>query len=239
LQTHHYSLNEYGSSHVASVIVETLNQTKNHAPINLLEIAQAARTTSDMAREVLTHLTGLEHPSGEILDPSSRFRIALHAVRLGAPQQVARALTWREFEEFSEECLSQAGFKTHRGLVFKDAARGWQIDITAVKNHVLLAVDCKHWEPPNHSSMFNRAVEHQKQSLTPVIRHMRGTGELDDQEVSALPVIVTLFDPQATLLDKVVIVSVVQLPELLEHLTPYDPQLPFISDRQVVESPIW
>jgi len=61
---------------------------------------------------------------------------------------------------------------------------------------------------------------------------------LDDQEVYALPVILTLYEPRGSLLNGAVIVSVTQLPEFLELLTPYDSELPFITVRNIVESPI-
>jgi len=219
---------------VASIIIETLKQTIKRTPVNLLAISQTARTTSDVANEVLTNLTGLQNPSGAILGPSSRFKLALDAVQLGAFLQVARVLTWQEFEEFSEECLGRAGFETQRGQTFSDSTRRWQIDITAVKNHILLAVDCKHWESPNYASKFNKAVEHQKESLAPLIRHMRRTKDLDDQEVYALPVILTLYEPRGSLLNGAVIVSVTQLPEFLERLTPYDSELPFVTVRKAL-----
>src|SRR5207247_10089943 len=147
-----------------------------------------------VANEVLTNLTGLQNPSVAILGPSSRFKLALDAVQLGAFLQVARVLTWQEFEEFSEECLREAGYETQRGQTFSDSTRRWQIDITAVKNHILLAVDCKHWKSTNYASKFNHAVEHQMESLATLIRYMKQTKDLDDQEVYALPVILTIYE---------------------------------------------
>ncbi len=205
-----------------------MKQTMNRRPINLSEIAQSARTTSEMAQNVLELLAGLEKPSGEILDPSTRFRLAQEAVRFGAFQRAARALTWQEFEEFSENCLERSGFETVKGVVFKDESRRWQIDVTAVKDRMLLALDCKHWETPSYVSKFNKAVEHHKRSLGPLVHYMRAHSHLPATEIMALPIIVTLFEPRAALLDDVVLVSVEQLSDFLTNLTPYDRDLPFI-----------
>ncbi len=226
------------SSHVANVIVETLKRTVNNARIDLSEIAQASRTTSAMADQILTELTGLETLSGTSLSPTVRFKLASEAVRTGASERAMRTLTWQEFEEFSEECLATAGFQTRKGTVFNDGSRRWQIDLTGVKDQILLAIDCKHWESPNYSSKFDRAVEHQKQSLQPLIKYLRSKGKLTDQAVWALPMIITLFEPRESFLQNVVLVSVGQLQSFLDRLTPFSAELPFISDHVSAESSI-
>ena len=238
LQTPHYSFNEANSSLVTNVIVATLKQTVNSAPINLIEIAQTARTTSRVVSDVLTELTELDLSSVTTLDSLYRFKIALEAVRLGASERATKALTWQEFEEFTQQCLGITGFVTRKGVVFNDGKRRWQIDLVAVKDRTLLAIDCKHWESPNYSSKFGKAVEHQKQSLTPLIRYLRAHGSLVSREVWALPMIITLFQPRESMIDKVVLVSVGQLADFLEHVTPYDEELPFISNRMDAESSI-
>src|SRR4029077_9000333 len=186
----------------------------------------------------LTDLTGLVVPSGTSIGSSDRFKMALVASSLGSFERVARALTWQEFEEFSEECLATAGFETHKGIVFTDERRRWQVDLTGVKNQVLLSIDCKHWKSPNYVSKFNKAVEHQKHSLPPLIRHMRSRGMLDHHDIVALPMIMTLFRPRESILDSVVLVSVGQFSDFLEHITAFDPALPFIPDRRIAESSI-
>jgi hypothetical protein len=238
LQPRHSNPNEYGTSHIANIIVETLKRTVDNTLIDLAEIAQASRTTSLMAREVLTLLTGLETPSGASLSPSVRFKLAQEAARVGAFERAARALTWQEFERFSEECVSGAGFETQKGTVFNHDKRRWQVDLTGVRDQVLLVIDCKHWESPNYSSKFGKAVQHQNQCLWPIIQHLRALGRLTAQEVWALPMIITLFEPRESLLDRVVLVSVGQLADFLEHVTPFDLELPFISDRSMAESSI-
>jgi hypothetical protein len=204
----------------------------------LSDIAEAARTTSRTVEEVLTDLTGLAVPSGTSLDSSERFKIALVASSLGSFERAARALTWQEFEAFGEECLATAGFDTHKSIVFTDDKRRWQVDLTGVKNQILLSIDCKHWGSPNYASKFNKAVEHQKHSLPPLISHMRSRGILDQHDIVALPMIMTLFRPRESFLDDVVLVSVGQFSDFLEHVTPFDPDLPFILGRFIAESSI-
>jgi len=234
---------QYGSSeqeypYVCRVLVETLKRTKGGASIDISVVADAARATSEMTRRALERFVDLDDHTRIRLETPVRLKLALEAIRLGEVQTVARALTWQEFEEFSEDCLRTAEFDTKKGLLFKDETRRWQVDIVALKKSILLVLDCKHWESTNHSSKFHQAVEHQTRVLQPLIRYMRANGSLIDQEVWALPVIVTLFEPRVSLLDAVVIVSIGQLPDFLGHLTPYDPELPFISNQGLAESPI-
>ena len=224
---------------MSSVIVETLKRTKGGNGINPVEIAQAARTTPEAALRVLEKFLNMENPDGTRLDSSARFNLASEAVRLGALQAVLRALTWQEFETFSEECLGRAGFETQKGLIFKNGRRRWQVDIIARRGQIMLVLDCKHWESPNYSSKFYAAVRHHKQSLRPLVRHMKIRGLFGNhQDVWALPVIITLFEPRVSVLDGVVLASVAQLGDFLEHVTPYDSDLPFILVPHIVESPI-
>lgn len=214
------------------MLVETLDQTKNRLVINISEIARKAGTTDAVARDILGGLIGPENISSK-LKPSDRFRLATETVRLGMIQEVARALTWQEFEAFTEDCLIAAGFQTQRGLIIKDATRRWQIDIVARKGPMTLIFDCKHWESPNYSSKFTKPAEHQRQAMSAL---------LDVTKPSpgswVLPVIVTLFDPRSRTIDGVVLVSVGQLSDFLEHITPYDPDLPFIKSQSRAESSI-
>src|SRR5438309_11068340 len=102
----------------------------------------------------------LDDPSGVQLTYSARFKLAFEAVRNGGLQQVARALSWQEFEAFAEECLQTVGFDTQKGIMVKDDSRRWQIDVIAKKGRMILAVDCKHWESRGYASKRRSAAEH-------------------------------------------------------------------------------
>ncbi|MBO0888828.1 hypothetical protein J2P12_06985, partial [Candidatus Bathyarchaeota archaeon] len=215
-------------SYIPRVIVETLRKSKNGKSFTIADIAQSARTTISEVKTSLASLVNLEDEKPILLSASTRLRLALHAAQLGMIQESSRALTWQEFEVFSEECLSNNGFETRKGLVINDSGRHWQIDIAAERGQILLTLDCKHWESANYSSKFKTAIQHQKQSLHPLARYLEKKGELTNRPIYALPVILTLFEPRESNIDGVVLVSVGQLPDFLEHLTPYSPELPFI-----------
>ena len=215
-------------SYIPRVIVEALRKSKNGKPFTIADIAESARTTASGVKTSLASVVDIEDEKPILLSASTRLRLALHAAQLGMIQEAARELTWQEFEAFSDECLSNNGFETQKGIVINDSGRRWQIDLIARKNPVLLTLDCKHWESANYSARFKTAIQHQKGSLDPLVRHLTMKGKLSERPVCTLPLILTLYEPRESIQDGVVILSVGQLPDFLEHLTPYTPELPFI-----------
>ena len=169
---------------------------------------------------------------------SVRLRLAYEAVRHGAIQQVARALTWQEFEQFSEECLQAVGFDTKKGVTAKDDSRRWQLDVIAKKGSMILAIDCKHWESPGYDSKLSKAAEHQKLAVQALLHQMATKGEIDGEGLQALPMILTLFEPRSRMVDGVVAVSVDQLADFLQGVSPYSSDLPFIHALGVAKSSI-
>ena len=223
---------------MVNIIIETLKKTTQNSPVNLELIGQGTRTTPQRVSVILHETTGVEVISGVSLTLSNRFMMAREAMRLGAVERTAKTLTWQEFEDFCDDCFASAGFETRKGVVFKDGRRRWQVDLVAIKGQALLTVDCKHWESPNYTSKFERAVDHQRQSLPPLIGHLRTRGMVASHEFWALPMIVTLYQPRKSIINSVVLVSLGQLANFLEHLTPFDPELPFISHPGIAESSI-
>lgn len=236
MPTSHFRSERTDPSLAVNIIIETLRKTINDTPVNVEVIAQATRATSRTVVRVLREATGLEIVSGESLAVSNRFKIAQEAMKLGAVERTAKALTWQEFEDFCDDCFARAGFDTRKGVMFRDERRRWQVDLVAMKNGALLTADCKHWESPNYTSKFAKAVNHQKASLAPLIQHLRARGVLTSREVWALPMIITLYQPRKSIISDVILMSLGQLPDFLEHITPFDPELPFNSHLEPAES---
>jgi hypothetical protein len=216
--------------------VETLKHTKGDELLSISEIADRAKTTSEQVALVIGPLLQLEDPTGTQLTVSARFKLAFEAVRHGGLQQVARALTWQEFEAFTEECLQTVGFDTQKGLIVKDDSRRWQIDVVAKKSPMILAVDCKHWESPGYESRLVNAAEHQKLALQALIQQMAARGEVGRDGSLALPMILTLFEPRARMVGGVVVVSIEQFGDFLERVSPFSSELPFMPAQSMVKS---
>jgi hypothetical protein len=217
------------------IIVETLKNTKGDEILSIDQVADRAKTTIEQVALVLGPILQLQDPSEARLTRSSRFRLALEAARHGAIQQAARALTWQEFERFSEECLQAVGFDTKKGLMVKDDSRRWQLDVIAKKGSMILAIDCKHWESPGYESKLSKAAEHQKLAVQALLHQMATRGEIDREGMQALPLILTLFEPRSRMVDGVAVVSVDQLADFLQGVSPYS-DLPFIHTSGVAKS---
>ena len=220
------------------MIVETLKHTKDDELLNISQIADRAKTTTEQVALILGRMLQLEVPSGAQLTNSARFKLAVEAVRHGALQQVARALSWQEFEAFTEECLQTVGFDTRKGIIVKDDSRRWQIDVIAKKSRMILAIDCKHWESPGYDSKLTKAADHQRLALHALIQQMTGRGDVEREGVFALPIILTLFEPRSRLVDGAVVVSVEQFADFLEGVSPFSSELPFIHAQGVAKSSI-
>ena len=172
------------------------------------------------------------------LNISRRFNLAFEAVRYGALQQVARALTWQEFEAFTEECLQRVGFETRKGTIIKDCSRRWQIDVVAKKGQMVLAIDCKHWETPGYDSKLSKAAQHQRMAVKALIQQMTQIDEAGTEGLSGLPVILTLYEPRQKLIGEAVAVSIEQFANFLDEVSPYSPELPFITPQRLAKSSI-
>ena len=220
------------------MIVETLKYTRSDKLLNISQIADRAKTTTEQVELILGPMLQLEDPSGAHLTNSARFKLAFEAVRHGALQQVARALSWQEFEAFTEECLQTVGFDTQKGTIIKDESRRWQIDVIAKKSRMIFAIDCKHWESPGYDSKLTKAADHQKLALHALIQQMTGRGDVEREGVFALPIILTLFEPRSRLVDGAVVVSVEQFADFLEGVSPFSSEMPFIHAQGVAKSSI-
>ncbi len=237
MQTRHFRATQPAPSYfVSRVIVETLKHTKGDELLSTRDIADRAKTTSEQVALVLGPLLQLDNPTGVRLTNSARFKLAFEAVRHGGLQQVARALTWQEFEAFTEECLQTVGFDTQKGLIVKDDSRRWQIDVIAKKSRMILAIDCKHWESPGYESKLSHAAEHQKRALQALIQQMVARGEVGREGLLALPMILTLFEPRTRIVGGVVVVSIEQFGDFLERVSPFSSELPFVPAQSIVKS---
>lgn len=236
MPTRPFDYDEQPPSHRFRILVETLKRTKAGVSVNIWEIAQSARTTPETALATLTRLLDLDSGQRVQLTAADRIKLALTAARAGGLEEASKALTWQEFEKFSEICLEAAGFETQKGVMVRDGTRLWQIDLVAIKDRMVLAIDCKHWKSPGYVSKFSRAINHHEESLRPLIHHLRSSGRFVDGEVRAVAIILTLLEPRRKIVAGVVLASISQLSDFLEHLTPYDPDIPFRNE--VAESSI-
>jgi len=219
------------------VLSETLKKTRLGLPATLSDIAQSTQSTKQSVEAIISEFVQIVNDR-VIPQDNSRFRMAIAAVGFGGIRRIAEAMTWQEFEAFGLACLDSAGFQTWKGLIVKDRNRRWQIDLTGKRESMILSIDCKHWDSPSYTSKLSKAAEHQRLALPALVRHVTSKLGFKNYSLWVLPVVLTLLDPRFRTLDGAALVSVEQLSDFLEHVTPYDSELPFVSTDDLGESSI-
>ncbi len=75
----------------------------------------------------------------------AKVQVAIRALQLGEPERpVLAALTWQEFEEFVAQVLKFHDFNVRHRFRFSTNRR-YEIDIVAVRNPIILCIDCKQY----------------------------------------------------------------------------------------------
>ncbi len=109
-------------------------------------------------------------------------QVAVEAIRLGLhPDIVANSLGWRDFELFVTEAFESFGYTVTHDLRFKLHGQRKQVDVVAVNNNLVVAVDCKHW---SKGGSLVAVVRAQRERSTLLATHL-GVKQV-------LPVVVTL-----------------------------------------------
>jgi Holliday junction resolvase-like predicted endonuclease len=213
----------------AQILLETLRLTKADASTWTYEISSNSRTTVALVCETLSRTLERDVLEQVQLASGERFKLAFEAARSGGLLEAAKTLDWREFERFTEECLKQSGFQTERNVRLNDGKNRWEIDVIARKGPMLLCFDCKHWAHTSPQRLRD-ALEHQRKAAMSLmsIRH----DSMNSETLQALPIVLALFDASHGPTEKGVVVPVARLQDFLEHITPYDPTMPFITQEQ-------
>jgi hypothetical protein len=213
----------------ARILLETLRLTKADASTWTYEISSNSRTTVALVRETLSRTLERDIPEQVQLASGERFKLAFEAARSGGLLAAAKTLDWREFERFAEECLKQSGFQTERNVRLKDDKNRWEIDMIARKGPMLFCFDCKHWAHTSPQRLRD-ALEHQRNAATSLTSIRQDN--MNSETLRVLPIVLTLFDASHGPTEKGVVVPVARLQDFLEHVTPYDPTMPFITYEQ-------
>ncbi|NMI83414.1 MAG: hypothetical protein EX286_02075 [Candidatus Nitrosopelagicus brevis] len=138
--------------------------------------------------------------------PHDSFQTALFAITLGATiEDVSEYLTWRDFEAITGIILEENGFDVTKNLVLTKPRM--EIDVIGKKMNLALLIDCKHWKTMSKSALD----EIVKKQIERVKRYVA------DEDITALPVIVTLHQEGTQLVENVPIVPIMKLPSFLDE----------------------
>ena len=163
------------------------------------------------AKELLYTLVqnGIGTWNDELVDfdiPNDRLQTALFAIKLGADvESVSEYLTWQDFESITGLILEKKDFDVTKNLILTKPRM--EIDVVGTKMDIALLIDCKHWKTMSKSAL-NEIV---KKQVERVKRYVA------DENMSALPVIVTLHQEEIQFVENVPIVPIMKLSSFLDE----------------------
>ena len=138
--------------------------------------------------------------------PNDRLQTALFAIKLGADiEDVSEYLTWRDFEFITGLILEEKDFDVTKNLILTKPRM--EIDVIGKKMDIVLLIDCKHWKNLNKSALD----EIVKKQIERVKRYVAA------ENMSALPVIVTLHQEEIQFVENVPIVPIMKLSSFLDE----------------------
>ena len=179
--------------------------------ISVTDFAVVTELDEISAKELLYTLVqnGIGTWNDDLVDfdiPHDRLQTALFAITLGATiEDVSEYLTWRDFEAITGIILEENGFDVTKNLVLTKPRM--EIDVIGKKMNLALLIDCKHWKTMSKSALD----EIVKKQIERVKRYVA------DEDITALPVIVTLHQEGTRLVENVPIVPIMKLPSFLDE----------------------
>ena len=163
------------------------------------------------AKELLYTLVqnGIGILNDDVVDfdiPNDRLQTALFAINLGADlEDVSEYLNWKDFESLTGIILEEKDFEVTKNLILTKPRM--EIDVIGEKMGIALLIDCKHWKNMSKSEL-DKIVKKQIER----VKHFVST-----ENMSALPVIVTLHQESIQFVGNVPIVPIMKLSSFLDE----------------------
>jgi len=160
-------------------------------------------------------------PSGE-----DRLKLAVAAVTLGATvEESARLLSWKEFEAFCAKVLEENGYTCTQEFRFKSIQRKrFECDILASKKPLVVMADCKHYagKVKGLRAVIKKQMERVSALSKSIPTMIRSIPEIIDwREALVVPVIITLFQQNPSIIDDVPVVPGFKLNQFIQELPSY------------------
>ena len=163
------------------------------------------------AKELLYTLVqnGIGMLNDDVVDfdiPNDRLQTALFAINLGADlEDVSEYLNWKDFESLTGVILEEKDFEVTKNLILTKPRM--EIDVIGKKMDIALLIDCKHWK-----NMSKSALDEIVKKQIERVKHFVST-----ENMSALPVIVTLHQESIQFVGNVPIVPIMKLSSFLDE----------------------
>jgi hypothetical protein len=137
-------------------------------------------------------------------------------------EELTKELDWKDFEGIVAEVFSVNGFRTFRNFRFSSKKRRYEVDVVALERPRVVVVDCKHWGIRVGKSSALRAA-----TLAHLNRAIEFSGKLQEfpamnvqdwGEVTAIPILVTLYQEKIFENAGVLVVPFFKLNTFVEEL---------------------
>ena len=163
------------------------------------------------AKELLYTLVqnGIGILNDDVVDfdiPNDRLQTALFAINLGADlEDVSEYLNWKDFESLTGIILEEKDFEVTKNLILTKPRM--EIDVIGKKMDIAVLIDCKHWK-----NMSKSALDEIVKKQVERVKHF-----VSIENMSALPVIVTLHQETIQFVGNVPIVPIMKLSSFLDE----------------------
>lgn len=145
------------------------------------------------------------------------------------PVELALRTEWKEFEKLCSRILEQYGFETFLNVRLKVLRKVRELDVVALREPWVLAVDCKRWARRRESHLRLAARAH-KARCELLARELPGVVEVAARvakwrEARVVPVIVDVHETVMKMFEGVPIVPLRKLPAFLDEFEAFADEL--------------
>lgn len=179
--------------------------------ISTVDFSKVINADKNTAKKILEELArnGIGRLDGEVIefDEGDKIRTVMLALEKGVLiDEVAKRLSWRDFEGLTAQILEIKEFATIRNMMLTNPRM--EIDVVGIKFGVALLIDCKHWKRHSQSALEN-AVLKQVERTKQYVAKTKGA--------IAAPAIVTLYQDKLSFINNVPIVPIFQFTSFVDE----------------------
>jgi len=141
-------------------------------------------------------------------------------------EKIIEEIDWKEFEELVMKILEEHDFHSSHNFRFK-FSRAYEIDVLAIRNDLILGIDCKHWDRGRYKkSSLKYAVIEQKNRLKKLKKFIKNNPIIKNkfkitEKTRFTPLLITWFEETLIEHEKVFIVPIWKLNQFLLNLSDY------------------
>ncbi|RLE65731.1 MAG: hypothetical protein DRJ47_04135 [Thermoprotei archaeon] len=144
--------------------------------------------------------------------------------------ELLRYISWREFEDYVCNLLKKYGFNVRKKVRFKACGRRFEIDVLAVRDQIILLLECKFWRRIYSRRYSLNMAAHKHIQRAECFRNVifRYLKEVVGNEIKIIPLIVSFYETDLNIVEDVRI-PIVPVSMLRSFLIKLDSMEDYIS----------